>query len=132
MSGGYPVNIVPAASSARARPRAWLSRAVCTRPGSRAGLVIPAAVLVWGAAAGVTLGWPDQTPWDTTAPVGAATGGLAALLLLAALGGLVHPAIRTRLHRVGPWLLVLGVLAVAWQVTTAKLALLPLPYFPPP
>ena len=132
MSGGYPVNIVPAASSPHARPRTWLSRAVCTRPGSRAGLVIPAAVLVWGAAAGVTLCWPDQTPWDTTAPVGAATGGLAALLVLAALGGLAQPALRARLHHVGPWLLVLGLLALTWQVTTAKLALLPLPYFPPP
>jgi NitT/TauT family transport system permease protein len=70
--------------------------------------------------------------WYSTAQVGAASGSLAALILLAALAGGIQPTVGARLQRVGPWLLVLGLLALSWQITTAKLALLPLPYFPPP
>lgn len=96
---------------------------------------MPAAVVVWTTAAGITLWWPDQpdqSSADNTVPVGIATGCISVLILLAGLVGGVKPAIRARIHGLGPWLLVLGLLAAIWQLTTAKLALLPLPYFPSP
>jgi len=125
---------VPAAEPGRiaaGHARAGRRWAAFTRPAMARG-VIPAAIIFWAAAAGITLVWPDQFPWYSTVPVGLGTGALGGLLLLASLIGPVQPAIGTRLRRVGPWLLVLGLLAVAWQVTTAKLALLPRLYFPPP
>jgi NitT/TauT family transport system permease protein len=131
---GTPITI-PLVESGRIAigpPRSRHGLAVPRRPAVAGRLVIPAAAISWVAAAGITLLWPDQAPWYSTVQVGFGTGAIGVLILLAALMGLVQPAIDARLRRVGPWLLVLGMLAVVWQVTTAKLALLPLPYFPPP
>ncbi len=108
--------------------RRW---ATFTRP-AIARLVIPVAIIFWVVASGITLVWPDQFPWYSTVRVGLGTGAIGVLILLASLIGLVQSAIITRLRRVGPWFLVLGMLAVAWQVTTAKLGFLPRLYFPPP
>lgn len=114
------------------RARAWPRRGAAVRRPPSARTVVPTAVIVWMAAAGITLWWPDRSVWYSTAQVSAASGALAVLILLTALAGRVQPAIGARLQRVGSWLLVLGLLAVAWQIATAKLGLLPLPYFPPP
>jgi NitT/TauT family transport system permease protein len=56
---------------------------------------------------------------------------LGALQLLAWAGGYVAPAL-VRFGRGAPWLLVIAVVLVAWEVATAKLDLLPLPFFPSP
>jgi NitT/TauT family transport system permease protein len=126
---------VPSAESGRhiadRHTRSGPRRATFTRT-ALARLVVPAAGIFWTMAAGITLVWPDQFPWYSTVRVGLGTGAIGVLILLAALIGLVQPTIGTRLRRVGPWLLVLGMLALAWQLTTAKLALLPRLYFPPP
>jgi NitT/TauT family transport system permease protein len=37
-----------------------------------------------------------------------------------------------RVRRLGPWLVVLAVLTGLWEAATAKLGLLPMPFFPPP
>ncbi|HEY8284856.1 MAG TPA: hypothetical protein VIJ28_10770, partial [Chloroflexota bacterium] len=101
---------VPSAESGRipaGHTRSGRRWATFTRP-AIARLVIPVAIIFWVAAAGITLAWPDQFPWYSTVRVGLGTGAIGVLILLAALAGLVQPAIGARLHRVGPWLLVLG------------------------
>ncbi len=131
---GTPVSISAAESGRIAAERTRSERRpfAATRFAITARLVLPAAIIVWATAAGVTLLWPDQFTWYSTEQVGLVTGGIAAFIPLVAVLGMVQPAIGTAIRRVGPWLLVLGMLAVAWQVTTAKLALLPRLYFPPP
>lgn len=59
---------------------------------------------------------------------------LAAAALLALLAVLPGPAARPggRLRRAGPWLLALPLLLGVWQLLTAKLVLLPVPFFAPP
>jgi len=42
------------------------------------------------------------------------------------------PALSARLRPAGPWLIALAVAVVVWQVVTAKLNLLPRPFFHPP
>jgi hypothetical protein len=37
-----------------------------------------------------------------------------------------------RLRRLSPWLIALAIFLAAWEAITAKLGLLPLPFFPPP
>jgi NitT/TauT family transport system permease protein len=44
----------------------------------------------------------------------------------------VRFAVLQRLQRLSPWLLALALFLAAWEAVTAKLGLLPLPFFPPP
>jgi len=127
-----PASFPPAESRQIARPRLWPGRVARGKIRTRASFVLAAAITGWVMAAAITLGLPDRFPWYSTVQVGFATGCMGVLILLAALAGLAWPTLGGRLRHAGPWLLVLGMQAVAWQVTTAKLALLPLPYFPPP
>jgi len=129
-----PLTLPPEAprSGVRGRHAFRLGEARLIRLTSPARHLVPAAAVVWAAAAGATLGWPDRSSWYSTAVVGVASGGIAVFILLAGVAGATQPAVGRRVQRGGPWLLVLGLVAVTWQVTTAKLALLPLPYFPPP
>ena len=111
-AGGVPVTDTPAAG------RLWLG-----------GLVASAA---WLAAAALTAGWPDADEW-------ARTGEFASLL--AVLGGALAFAAPTlrwfgamgeRLRASAPWLVVLALGLIGWEVVTAKLDLLPRPFFAPP
>jgi NitT/TauT family transport system permease protein len=52
-------------------------------------------------------------------------------MAFASFAGLHFPLLR-RAQRFAPWLLVLAVLSGAWEAVTAKLGLLPMPFFPPP
>jgi NitT/TauT family transport system permease protein len=97
-----------------------------------ADAVLPLGVVLWAVATAVTLFVPDYRPLYTTVQVGAITAGITALLLAAALLGTIRPAVRATVREGAPWFLVLSILALAWQLTTAKQKLLPMPYFPPP
>ena len=91
------------------------------------------AATAWIGVALVTALWPDQpaTEWDYTGDLAAAFGALGAMLAFAALADYSF-AYFPRLHRVVPWILALALLLGAWETITAKLGLLPMPFFPPP
>jgi NitT/TauT family transport system permease protein len=56
---------------------------------------------------------------------------LAVALALAAFAG-VRFTVFQRLQRLSPWLIALALFLATWEAVTAKLGLLPLPFFPPP
>ncbi|MBB1624840.1 ABC transporter permease [Achromobacter sp. UMC71] len=95
-----------------------------------------AAAALWAAVGGVTLRWPNVevgfTSWGYTREFGVAALALATVLLLVAVAGVAHWRPVRALHRAGPWLLALAVAVGAWEIATAKLALLPSPFFAPP
>jgi len=85
---------------------------------------------LWLAAASVTRFWPDQVDWERTDLLSLFEAGLGVVLLAAASPGLGRLTARAR--PIGPWLAVLPVLLSLWEIVTAKLGLLPLPFFVPP
>ncbi len=95
-----------------------------------------AAAVLWAGVGGVTLAWPNVevgfSSWGYTREFGAAALALAIVLLLAAAPGAGQLRAVRALHRTGPWLAALAVAVGAWEITTAKLALLPSPFFAPP
>ncbi|WP_454673587.1 ABC transporter permease [Achromobacter pestifer] len=95
-----------------------------------------AAAVAWAGVGGVTLGWPNVevgfSSWGYTREFGVAALTLAVLLLLAAVSGVEQARPVRALRRAGPWLVVLAVAVGAWEIATAKLALLPSPFFAPP
>jgi NitT/TauT family transport system permease protein len=91
------------------------------------------AAAAWSAVAALTAFWPDkpESDWAYTSDLAAICGALAVALALATLAG-VRFAVLQRLQRLSPWLLALALFLAAWEAVTAKLGLLPLPFFPPP
>ena len=93
-----------------------------------------AAGLAWLGAAALILLWPDADDLGRTAALGwlaATLGGLALLLAIAtSLPGLA--ARLAPLRAAGPWLVVLALALAAWELVTAKLDLLPRPFFVAP
>jgi NitT/TauT family transport system permease protein len=83
--------------------------------------------------AALTSFWPDklESDWAYTSDLAVTCGALAVALGLAAFAG-VRFAVCQRLQRLSPWLLALALFLAAWEAVTAKLGLLPLPFFPPP
>ena len=83
--------------------------------------------------AALTAFWPDkpESDWAYTGELAVACGALAVALALAAFAG-VRFTVFQRLQRLSPWLFALAVFFAAWEAVTAKLGLLPLPFFPPP
>jgi NitT/TauT family transport system permease protein len=113
------------------RPRAALSSAVSSAPRSRLrGLTAAAA---WLATALLTGIWPDlpESDWGYTGDLAIALGTMAVVIALAIIAQNRFAALR-RLQTVAPWLLVLALFLATWEAVTAKLGLLPLPFFPPP
>jgi NitT/TauT family transport system permease protein len=98
---------------------------------SRAALAI-AAGASWLALAFVTHHSPDVGEWGRGAELALAAAGFGTALILAGLFGAAWPRGAQKLRRFTPWLLALGLFFVLWQATTAKFALLPQPFFPPP
>jgi NitT/TauT family transport system permease protein len=82
----------------------------------------------WAIAAAVTVALPDTVPWGSRDLFAALAAGFAALWL--ALAFLARPG--PRLAHYGPWLVALGLWLAAWELITAKLGLLPKPFFSPP
>jgi sulfonate transport system permease protein len=94
------------------------------------GLSVAAA---WSFVAALTAFWPDKSEndWTYTGGFAIACGALALAIALAAFAGLRFAAFQ-RLQRLSPWLFALALFLAAWEAVTAKLGLLPLPFFPPP
>ena len=104
------------------------------RPATRSLVGGLAAATAWFVAAALTAFWPDkiESDWAYTGSLAAACGALAAVALaLAAFAG-VRFTVFQRLQRLSPWLFVLALFLATWEAVTAKLGLLPLPFFPPP
>ncbi|WP_407159948.1 ABC transporter permease [Bradyrhizobium sp. STM 3557] len=107
------------------------------RGGSRADklrVTLPGigAALAWAAFGAACLVRDDVGDWSRTRDVAIATFVIAAVVLSGALAadhlGRVGTALRAR----STWLLALGLFLAVWELATAKFALLPLPFFPPP
>ena len=97
----------------------------------RPGWQLGAAGLAWLGTATLILAWPDVQEVGRTETLGTFAAGLGGLLLLGWALGWVIPAL-ARIGHWAAWLLVLAVTLVAWESVTAKLDLLPLPFFPSP
>ena len=96
---------------------------------SKRGLI---ASVAWLALGGATLGLPESGDFPKTAifAQGAAILG-AALLSIALFAGHLG-AFGARLRHWSPWLAVLALACLTWELVTAKFELLPMPFFPPP
>ncbi|MBV9828899.1 MAG: ABC transporter permease subunit [Alphaproteobacteria bacterium] len=91
-----------------------------------------AAAIVWIVAAIFTQRWPDLDDWERTdllAELMAAVGALA--LVAAGVERVIGRPIQ-RLRRFGPWLVAIPLGLALWEILTAKLAILPRPFFAPP
>ena len=98
---------------------------------ARSGLAV-AAGAAWLLLAFITLRWPDLGDWGRGPELAIGASVLGAALLLGGLFGPVWESGAARLRRLTPWLLALGLFFSVWQATTAKLGVLPQPFFPPP
>lgn len=88
-----------------------------------------AGAVFWAAAAAITWAWPAPDDWPYTVELAIVMALLAAALGVAGLGGrLAGP----RLRRLGPWAIALALILGSWELVTAKLGLLPRPFFAPP
>ncbi|MFK3819790.1 ABC transporter permease [Pseudomonas sp. NPDC089407] len=96
----------------------------------RGGLM---AALAWVAFALFALFYPDGgKPWPFTQELAFAAAGTGALLaLIALLPGAFQRLVR-RLRPAGAWLAALPLLLSLWLLVTAKVVLLPVPFFAPP
>lgn len=104
----------------------------------RITLALQLAIVSWWALAALMIYWPDK-------PVGFAAPRfvsethqlfvlLAAVLTLTVLAGrfFALSSLLQPLRRAARWLIALALLLAVWEIVTAKLALLPAPFFAPP
>ncbi len=94
------------------------------------GLLAVAGIL-WLGVAALVLAWPDAQELERTGTLGGIALVLGAGLLIAAALGRYSVRV-AEIGRVAPWLVALAVAITAWEIVTAKLDLLPLPFFPSP
>ena len=88
------------------------------------------AAIAWLAIAWFTAHWPDVGDFG---PVGLLSGCMAAVGL--GMAGAIVASFYVdlpRLFRAGPWIIALALLLGAWELVTAKLDLLPRPFFATP
>ncbi|ONG57046.1 ABC transporter permease [Pseudoroseomonas deserti] len=107
-----------------------LGDAASTRPGPWFGGVV--AGLAWLAAAAITSLAPDEIEVGRTQELAAFALLLGASLVVAGLAAPLLGQLGQRLRTLGPWLTVLGLALIGWELLTAKLAILPLPFFASP
>ena len=81
------------------------------------------AAFGWGAAAAVIHLLPDIDDFERTTLLAQIAGGIGALLLIVALGeAALRVAIPRKLRGTGPWLLLLSLALIAWELVTATWA----------
>lgn len=96
----------------------------------RGGLL---AAVAWLALALFLPFYPEHgRPWPFTRELAVAATAVAALLALLALLSGRSERLLIRLRKAGPWLIALPLLLGLWTLATAKLRLLPVPFFAPP
>lgn len=94
-----------------------------------------AAGAVWIAAASITHLWPDGSDivdWGYTNHLAAVEAALGLTVLALALAGRLAERLTARIRAAAAWLVAIGAALAGWEVVTAKLVLLPLPFFAPP
>jgi len=72
-----------------------------------------------------------ESDWAYTGDLAIACGVLALAVALARFAGVRFSGFHC-VQRLSPWLIALALFIAAWEAVTAKLGLLPLPFFPPP
>jgi NitT/TauT family transport system permease protein len=94
--------------------------------------ILGTAAAAWLVVALLTALWPDQsgTDWDYTGDLAATFGTFGVVLAVATFADLRFSL--PHMKRLAPWMLALALLFGAWESVTAKLGLLPMPFFPPP
>jgi len=90
------------------------------------------AALAWWAAAALTLAWPNREEWPFTTELAIIAVGMGVVLAAVALVPRRRWAGLDRLRGAGPWFVALAVVLALWETVTAKLDLLPRPFFGPP
>jgi NitT/TauT family transport system permease protein len=100
---------------------------------ARAWIIGGAAAIAWIAVSALTAFWPDKPDSDFEYTQGLAIFCAAIGVVLGVIA-ISSPwlSVWERIRRIGPWLLALAVLMGVWEAITAKLGLLPMPFFPPP
>lgn len=92
-----------------------------------------AAVVAWIGVALLIAYFPNATRnWPMTQGLANLCLAVAALIGLAGILGRWFPAVQRRAHPAGAWLIALPLLLGIWELLTAKLAVLPVPFFAPP
>ena len=87
----------------------------------------------WLASAAITQYWPDGSRlWPYSQLWAECHAGIALLLLILSLTFRQWSLHLPRLKYAGAWLIALPVLLSVWQLLTAKLLILPVPFFAPP
>ncbi|WP_019904217.1 ABC transporter permease subunit [Methylobacterium sp. 77] len=87
---------------------------------------------VWLNLAALTLGLPENGDFPYSAPFGYGSALVGAALLLASPLLPVLGRVGARLRHWGPWIVAIGLGFTSWELVTAKLEWLPMPFFPPP
>ena len=92
-----------------------------------------AVVVAWLAVALLISYWPNAIRnWPMTQGLANVCVGVAAVFVVLSVLGRSVARLGARLRNAGPWLIALPVLLAVWELLTAKLALLPVPFFAPP
>ena len=91
-----------------------------------------AAAVTWALASGSVFLRDDIGDWGRSREYGLVIAAASLLLAGAALAAPFHEAASRKLRYWSPWLAVLGLALAAWELVTAKFAVLPQPFFPPP
>lgn len=132
----------PGASLLVAKPA---RRAVRLANGAEAKIARPAyavwwtglaASLAWLALSVLTYLWPNKpagfNDWTYTTEFAGLALAVAALLFVLGVAPGATAAVSSRARPAGPWLIVLAAGFALWEVLTAKLGVLPPPFFAPP
>jgi NitT/TauT family transport system permease protein len=109
--------------------------AVSLPAGAAARLLIGGltASVAWFAFAAVIGLWPDKpdSDWPYSGQLVAISGAFAVAIGVLTIAGLWLRPLQ-RVSHVAPWLTLIAAFLGAWEIVTAKLGLLPMPFFPPP
>lgn len=89
------------------------------------------ASVAFGAAAAYTAVAPGPRTWPGTATLVRLEIAAAVILLVLTAAATHGQRLNTRLRDGGRWFIAIAVLLAGWEALTAKLAILPLPWFPP-